>query len=259
MSKLNGAGAGRVAVGRQAGLAGGRASRKGWASLGKLAVMAAGLAMAPGCGGMRSVRPGVNKHFEHPDVEKWVERFEGEGREIYANRAQLVELVGLNPGMAVADVGAGTGFMSVAFAEVVGPTGVVYAVDLAPEFIDLIRKRAAEAGLENIKTVVCTDKSVKLPDDSVDVVFVCDTYHHFEYPAATLRSIHRAIRKGGELVIVEFKRVPGESREWTMNHVRAAKETFIKEIGDAGFSLTEVHVDLPFLKENYVLRFRKID
>ena len=214
--------------------------------------------VSAGCEGMRSVRPGVNKPFKHANAQEWVKRFERESREIYGHRTEIVDSLELKPGMAVADVGAGTGFMTLAFAKVVGPTGVVYAVDITPEFIDLVRRRAAEAHLPSVRPVLCSAQSVKLDPESVDLVFVCDTYHHFEYPPKTLRSIHRALRPGGRLVVVDFKRIPGESREWTMNHVRAAKETFIKEIGDAGFSLTRADVDLPYLKENYVLTFRKI-
>jgi predicted methyltransferase len=90
----------------------------------------------------------------------------------------------------------------------------------------------------------------------VDLVFVCDTYHHFEYPKQSLAGIHRALRPGGELVVVEFKREPGVSPAWILEHVSKGQSEVIKEIEAAGFVLTNDHTS-PLLKDNYVLRFRK--
>ena len=105
-------------------------------------------------------------------------------------------------------------------------------------------------------SVLCSDRSVHLPPDSIDLAFVCDTYHHFEYPPATLASIRRALKPTGTLVVVDFERIPGKSREFILGHVRAGKEVFTREIVDAGFILMG-EVDMPLLEENYLLRFRK--
>src|SRR5947209_3814252 len=83
---------------------------------------------------------------------------------------------------------------------------------------------AQDKGLQNIVGVVCTADSVKLPPGSVDLVFICDTYHHFEYPRRTMASIHQALKPAGQLVLVDFKRIPGVSREWVLGHVRAGQE-----------------------------------
>jgi predicted methyltransferase len=90
----------------------------------------------------------------------------------------------------------------------------------------------------------------------VDVAFVCDTYHHFEYPFTTLASIHAALRPGGELIIVDFKRIEGESREWVMDHVRAGQDEVTNEVTSAGFERVE-ELKVDGLEENYMLRFRK--
>lgn len=204
-----------------------------------------------------SVRPGINAEYLKPDVDvaQWTERFEREGREIYDQRHRIVETLGLRPGMRVADVGAGSGLFTLLFAERVGPRGQVWAVDIVPAFLEQIRQRARAAGLSNVQTVLGTAHSIGLPPRSVDVVFVCDTYHHFEYPRAMLDSIHRALRRGGELVLVEFRRVPGESSAWVMEHVRAGEEVFTAEIEAAGFSKIG---RADFLRENYLVRFRKV-
>lgn len=204
-----------------------------------------------------SVKPGINDPYKNAKVDEWIERFEGESREIYTHRARIAETVGLRRGLVVADIGAGTGLYTMMFGDAVGPSGKVFAVDITPEFIDLIDQRAREHGLSNVKAVLCVEDSVKLERDSVDVAFVCDTYHHFEYPKSTLRSIHDALRPGGELIVVDFERVPGKSRQWVLDHVRAGREEVIREIEFAGFALTPEQPGYGFLEENYILRFRK--
>jgi ubiquinone/menaquinone biosynthesis C-methylase UbiE len=204
-----------------------------------------------------SVRPGINdSYLQQPNVEKWVQRFETEDREIWQRREEITRRVGLKSGMAVADVGAGTGVFIEPFSRAVGDGGKVYAVDILPEFLEHVRRRAEAAGLGNVETVLCAEDSVDLLEHSIDVAFVCDTYHHFEYPRSTLQSIHRALRQDGALVIVDFVREEGKSRQWVLEHVRAGKETVIREIQEAGFELSSEET---FLKENYFLRFRRLD
>ncbi|HEY3246619.1 MAG TPA: class I SAM-dependent methyltransferase [Phycisphaerae bacterium] len=159
--------------------------------------------------------------------------------------------------MVVADVGAGTGLFTEPLARAVGPKGKVIAVDIVPLFLEHIRQRAAEAGLSNVSTVLCKEDSVEVPADSIDLAFVCDTYHHFEYPKSTLRSIHTALRAGGQLIIVDFKRIPGVSRAWVLEHVRAGQDEVTAEIRAAGFELVSQGSEAPYLDENYLLRFRK--
>lgn len=204
----------------------------------------------------KSVRPGINDPYRAPKVAEWVQRFETESREIYRERARLVADLRLARGAGLADVGAGTGLFTPLLSDAVGPDGRVYAIDIVPEFIRHIETRAREAGLTNVSPVLCREDSIELPADSIDVAFICDTYHHFEYPKSTLASIHRALRRGGRVVIVDFKRVPGESSEWVLQHVRAGREEFAAEVVAAGF----VQVDSPptdYLTENYRIEFRK--
>lgn len=205
-----------------------------------------------------SVKPGINKDFLDPalDVTKYEQRFEVESREIYAQRARIAGLLQLQEGMSVADVGAGTGLYTMMFAPAVGPAGTVYGVDIAPKFVEHIGELAKQRKLLNVKPLLCSERSTELPADSVDLVFVCDTYHHFEYPHSTLASIHRALRPGGELVIVDFIREPGVSRQWVLDHVRAGLPVVEQEVESAGFRLVQKE-DTPFLSENYMVRFQK--
>ncbi len=205
-----------------------------------------------------SVRPGINKPFLSADldVDQWAERFEGESREIYVERQGIADTLGIEPGMAVADIGAGTGLFLSLLDERVGPEGAVYAVEIAPNFVTHLRERAEREGLAQVEVVVGSERSVELAKASVDLAFVCDVYHHFEYPQASLASLREAIRPGGQLVVIDFERIPGTSPQWLLEHVRAGKQVFRSEVEAAGFELIE-EVAVPGLKENYFLRFRR--
>jgi FkbM family methyltransferase len=210
----------------------------------------------PAAGQEKSVRPGINQPFENPDVKDFLGKFEVESREVYSQRRQIVAAVRLKPGLAVADVGAGTGLFTRLFAQEVGPEGKVYAVDIAPKFIDHIEKTCREQGLKNVAGVVCKPDAVGLREKSIDLAFICDTYHHFEFPARTMASVHRALRPGGQVILIDFHRIDGKSSDWVLGHVRAGQEVFTREIVTAGFEQVEV---CPILKENYFVRFRKVE
>ncbi len=223
-----------------------------------LAVACSSPAEAPSNPKEASVRPGANEIFlaEDLDVERFVEIFEGESREIFIQRERIVEALALSPGMAVADIGAGTGLFLPAFGREIGPEGRVFAVDISPKFLEHLRERVKREALGNVQVVEALEDSVELPTASVDLAFVCDTYHHFEYPRSTLASLFKAIRPGGSLVIVDFERIPGVTRDWMLEHVRAGKHVFRREIESAGFRF-EGEVSVEGLKENYVLRFQR--
>jgi predicted methyltransferase len=198
--------------------------------------------------------PAINRPYQNPSYPQWVERFESEGREVYDRREAIVAASGVRPGMSVADVGAGTGLFTRLFARAVGPGGKVYAVDISRTFIDNVQRTSRAQGLNNVIGIVNSQTGTGLPPSSVDLVFLSDTYHHFEYPEKMLASIHRALKPGGVLIIIDFERIPGKSSAWVLGHVRAGREQVIREIEAAGFRL----IDQPaLLRENFYLRFRR--
>lgn len=199
----------------------------------------------------------INDSYREPNIKTCLGRLETESREIYSERERIVKDLGIKPGMAVADIGSGTGFFTFLFAKQAGAKGRVYAVDIAKDLTERIDKLAAEQDLKNIKTVVCPEDSVNLSKNSVDLAFICDTYHHFEHPKETMTSLYRAMRPGGELVVIDFYRIEGKTREWVFGHVRAGKKTFTKEIESVGFELIDDGKKIDYLEENYVIRFRK--
>lgn len=190
-----------------------------------------------------SVKPGINDNFQDPDVDYYINMFEGESRSIFQKRNEIIDVLGLESGTDVADIGAGTGFFSRMMAHKVGKKGKVYAVDIAENFIEHIDAMAKKDGLKNVKGIVCSERSVDLPKNSIDVAFICDVYHHFEYPFDTMASLQKAMRPGGRLVIVDFERINGTTSDFLMNHVRCGKGTVTDEVKDSGFDFTE-EVDL---------------
>ena len=202
-----------------------------------------------------AVGPDMNAYYYDADPGHWAEIFERSGREVFDQRFQIVEALDITPGMRIADVGAGTGLYTMLFARAVGPAGKVYAVDISDSFIEGIVERAAEYHVDNVVPVVNHPQGTTLPPESVDLVFLADTYHHFEYPRAMLASIHQALVPGGALAIIDFRRLPGISNPWIMGHVRAGRQEVIAEVEAAGFRLEDEPLKL---RGNYFLRFRKL-
>jgi ubiquinone/menaquinone biosynthesis C-methylase UbiE len=205
----------------------------------------------------QSVKPGINDNFKDPDVDYYVKLFEGESREIFKHRNEIVDALALEPGMNVADVGAGTGFFSRMFSYQVAPGGTVYAVDIAQNFVDHIEEMAEKEEITNIKAQLCSERSVDLPDNSIDVAFICDVYHHFEFPFDSMASIHHALRTGGRVFIVDFERIVGVSSDFAIDHVRCGKGTVTDEVKDTGFDFVREH-DL-HMDGQYVIEFIKRD
>jgi ubiquinone/menaquinone biosynthesis C-methylase UbiE len=200
----------------------------------------------------------LNEKFLAPDldVEQWVNTFEVESREVYAARTEVLGATGVKAGSRVADVGAGTGLYTRLFSETVGSNGWVYAVDISPGFLEHINTWAAQETVSNVTAVLGRTDSTTLAPGSIDVAFVCDTYHHFETPADMLASIHDSLAPDGRLVVVDFDRIPGKTREWLLDHVRAGKEVFREEIEAGGFAFVE-EVKISGFEENYFIKFRK--
>ena len=219
-----------------------------------LGVAVLGCALAGGQ--QTSVKPGINEPFENPEVDTFIDRFERDGREIFDKREQIVQACFLRAGMDVADIGAGTGLFTRMFARAVGKKGTVWAVDISDEFLEHIKKSAREEGLSNIRRIVCDQDDTKLPPNSVDLVFMCDTYHHLEFPARTMASVYRALRRGGQLIVIDFHRKQGETDAWLLDHIRADRGTVMREIQSFGFGVVG---ESSFLEKNYFLRFLKVE
>ena len=157
----------------------------------------------------------------------WLERDEREQEE----RADLLlRELGLKPGMAVADIGAGTGYYARRIAPLVGSGnsgGIVYATDVQPQMMKMLEDGAKKAGLANIKPVLGGLKDVNLPDASIDLAIMVDVYHELEYPFEVIESLVRALKPGGRIAYVEYRledsRVPIKTRH-KMSEAQVRKE-----------------------------------
>ena len=204
-----------------------------------------------------SVRPGINASFNNATDEalaSFVERFEKEGREVYDQRQEIVAACQLRPAMSIADIGAGTGLFTGLMAPSVAE---LFAVDISQKFLDHVAENSKKNGNANVRTVLCDQTSCNLKPDSIDVAFICDTYHHFEFPYRTMRSIRNALKPNGIVVLVEFDRTEGKSSEWILKHVRADRATFTREIELAGFEEIELIDDI--FETSYLKRFKISD
>jgi predicted methyltransferase len=209
-------------------------------------------------GSKKKVDPAINAQFHKADVKEFIKRFESTDREVYVKRREIVAALELKAGMAVADLGAGTGLFTRLIADAVGPKGRVYAVDISKEFLAHIAKQAHGAGQSQVITIQGSQESTNLAPRSVDLVFLCDVYHHLENHQKMLASIHESLRPGGVLVLVEFDRTEGKSSEFVLKHIRASQAEFRAEIESAGFR-TASNFRAPVLKEIFVARFRKAE
>jgi len=150
----------------------------------------------------------------------------------------IVRAMGLRPGMTVADVGTGIGYMLPLLSHAVGVVGQVIAEDIFDDYLAAAKIRATNQQLTNVTFVKGTDKDPSLPEGAVDEVLVLDAYHHFDYPQEMLAGIHKALKPNGKLVIVEYyKTFAAMPNGDAVNHIRLNKPDVIKEIEANHFRL----------------------
>lgn len=204
-----------------------------------------------------SVRPGINDaYFREGALERYTGILEAESREVALHRDAIVDAIRLRNGMVVADIGAGTGLFTTELAKRVGDQGRVLAVDIVPSFLRRIEERVRAEGLSNVRVIKGEEGASGLREGAVDLAFLCNTYHHLEFPESYLQSLFDALRPGGTLVMVDFERIEGVTHPSLLRHVRAGKRTVIREVTGVGFVLVS-EVEADFLEENYFLRFRR--
>ncbi len=179
----------------------------------------------------------------------WLERAERENEE----RPRLaVRLLDVRPGEAVADVGAGSGYYTELLARAVGPAGAVYATDIQPGMLELLERRIRQHKLTNVKTVLGAEDDPRLPAGALDLVLLVDVYHEFSRPQQMLRRIRAALKHGGRLVLLEYRKedraVPiREEHKMSVQDVRT-------ELEAERFRFERVLNDLPW---QHILIFRK--
>ena len=183
------------------------------------------------------------------DGASWLTRPERESEEEPDEALKLIEIA---PGSTVADIGAGSGYMTLRMAKLVGPQGKVYGNDIQPRMLDLLRENMKSQKITNVEPVLGTADDPKLPAASVDLVLLVDVYHEFSEPQKMLRHIREAMKPDGRLVLLEYRgedpNVPiRPEHKMTVDQVKA-------ELEPEGFRLDQVKENLP---RQHILIFRK--
>jgi ubiquinone/menaquinone biosynthesis C-methylase UbiE len=137
------------------------------------------------------------------EAADWLDRPERENEEA---PSMLVKSLKLQPGMKIADIGAGSGYLSFMMAKDVGASGKIYAEDIQPEMLDIVRKKAAKMGQSNVEPWLGTITDPKLPPGSMDLMIMVDVYHEFDHPYEMVDNMVRELKHGGRLVFVEYRK-----------------------------------------------------
>jgi SAM-dependent methyltransferase len=157
---------------------------------------------------------------------------------------KVLAAIGVRPGMAVAEIGAGSGRYAVQLAVRVGPTGRVYAEDIDASALDHLRQRCARWGLEQVEVILGDVTDPKLPAGRLDLIWIVSSYHHFADPVALLRRARSALKPGGRLAIGEWITIREAGRR------DITPEKIIRQVESAGFRLERT---VTFLRENNFL------
>lgn len=189
-------------------------------------------------------------HHAFDDVEKWVDVFDDPGRDVWQKPDAVIEAIGITSGMAVADLGAGTGYFSVHLAKAVGAKGRVLAIDVEPKLVDYLKERAAKAQLAQLVPLLAPRDDPKLAKHGVDCVLIVDTWHHIDDRLNYLPKLAAGLKPGGRVAVVDFKKGdfpvgPPDAHKLTADAVAA-------EFAGAGWKLAMQWDELPY---QYLLIF----
>ncbi len=177
-------------------------------------------------------------------AEEWVDILERPERDDWQKPVEVVDALALQPGLDLADIGAGSGYFSVPLAKRVAPNGKLYAVDVQQDLLDHLAERSKSEALPNLVPVLGKFDDPALADASVDLIFICDVVHHIENRPAYYAKLAQALRPDGRLAIVDFYKRDqpvGPSME-----MKIAKSAMIAELEQAGFRLSGQHDFLPY-------------
>src|SRR5215467_14166608 len=179
----------------------------------------------------------------------WLDRAE---RDTEEEPDHAIDVLKIAKGSTVADIGAGSGYMTVKLARKVGPDGKVLANDLQPGMLELLNKRLAKSKITNVSTILGSQDDPRLPIDTVDLVLMVDVYHELSQPQLMLRHIRASLKSGGRLVLLEYRR-EDPNIPIRPEHKMSVAEARL-EIEAEGFKLTKTNEDLP---RQHILIFNK--
>jgi SAM-dependent methyltransferase len=180
---------------------------------------------------------------------QWLDR---EERDIEEEPDVAIDALDLTRGMVVADIGAGSGYMTVRMAKKVGPTGKVYGEDIQPEMIDLLQRRISKEKITNVIPLLGLTDDPKLPAAAIDLELLVDVYHEFSEPQKMLRGLRAALKPSGRLVLLEYRK-EDPTIPIRIEHKMTVAEAKL-EVEAEGFTLSKVDRRLP---RQHILIFTK--
>ncbi|MEO1267441.1 MAG: methyltransferase domain-containing protein [Myxococcota bacterium] len=202
------------------------------------------------CGGGASHHHHHNHRFTHP--EQLSKRWDSPERDAWQQPQRVLDVLALEPGMAVADLGAGTGYFVAHLAKAVGSEGTVWALDIEPEMVRFLTERAAREGWTQVKAVQVPTTAPGLEPESVDRLLTVNTWHHVERRRDYSLALFKAIKPGGMVVVVDYK--PEEGIPGAPMKMRLAPSVVIAELEAGGFDVYLSEVSLP---RQYIIVARK--
>ena len=205
--------------------------------------------LAPAAWGQVAV-PANRNYVTHEGRERMIQTLGDESRPANLKMDELVAAIGVEAGSTVVDVGTGAGAMLPFLSKAVDGSGKVIAEDIYQDFLDAAKENATKHGLTNVEFVLGTEKDPKIPAGSADLALIVDAYHHFNYPAEMLAGIHRGLKPGGRLVVVDYYKAGFRDPA----HIRLDKVDVVREIASHGFRLLSNHDHIPGIQ--YRLEFR---
>lgn len=165
---------------------------------------------------------------------------DGPDRSARQRPKELVESLGIKPGMTVVDLGTGPGFMLPYLSPAVGETGRIIAEDIQQDFLDRAQAKVRSESLKNVVLIRGTERDPGLPGGAADLILVLDAYHHFDYPEKMLAALRAGLKPGGRLAIVEYHKKRGAMAgdpDRAMTHIRLPAEGVVQEVEANGFHL----------------------
>lgn len=211
------------------------------------------LLCGPVFGSAALAQHGQDQHRRPADIKQYLEHLDSPERDQDQKPIQVVQALALKPGMAVADLGAGSGYFTRRFVEAVTETGKVYAIDVEPEMLTYTQQSLVHMHIPyTAEFILAQPDNPKLPTDSVDLIFVCNTYHHLDDRATYFSNVKSALKPGGRVAIVDFYH---DNRSGDVGFPRqhlVARETVVEEMTKAGYKLLHEHT---FLPRQYFLEF----
>ena len=173
-------------------------------------------------------------HHAFDDPATYSQSWDNAGRDAWQRPAELVAALDVQPGMAVADIGTGTGYLLPHLSRAAGGSGRVFAVDISPAMLNWVQDRAKREGMNNVTTVVASGSATGLARSTVDRAIMINVWHHIEDPDAYARDLHRVMREGAILFIVEAH-PEADHRGGPPRHFRLPPETVVEQLERAGF------------------------